>query len=308
MENRFDCLSVGELLVDMISNEYVDNLIDAVDFRRLPGGSPANMVGNLRRLGKQVGLVATVGKDDSGQFLTQYVHDLGVDTSNVRAVPTPTTLILITRSQAVSRFEPYRGADAEIVADQLTEDLLRHTRILHTTCFALSREPARSTILQAAERARANGCQLSIDANYAQKIWPDRAEAERIVDAYLQCGALAKFSEVDWERLYGYPLPAPEDAGKYLLSRGAQVVCLTLGERGCYVCTEQEAHSLPARKIDVKDTTGAGDAFWAGFLSAYLDGASLYNCAVSARSMAELKLQIFGQLPPFVDPASLQEG
>lgn len=291
----------------MISTEYVDNLIDAADFRRLPGGSPANMAGNLSRLGKRVGLIATVGDDDSGAFLRQYVQDLGVDTTHLRSISHPSTLILVTRSRAVSRFEAYRGADSEITPDQLSLEVLKKARILHTTCFALSREPARSTILKAAEQARSVGCQLSIDANYAQKIWPDRSDAEAIVDRYLQCGALAKFSEVDWERLYGYPLPEPEDAAKYLLSRGARVVCLTLGPRGCYVLSNQEQHYLPARPIDIKDTTGAGDAFWAGFLSAYLDGADLRDCAVAGRAMAELKLQIFGPLPPHVDPASLQE-
>ena len=292
-----DVLAAGELLIDFISLNYADSLDDAQDFRRIAGGSPANLAANLARLGKLAGLAATVGNDDMGNYLRSYVEGVGVDTTCLQSVDQGTSLILVTRSQEVSNFEPYRSADSHISADQIPKELLNSVKVFHTTCFGLSREPARSTILSVAKAVHENGGQVSIDANYASKIWPDLEEAQAVLAEFYQLAPLVKFSEVDWLRLYGAPLVEPGQAAAFLHEAGAKVACITLGDKGCYVSREGESHFLPSRKVEVRDTTGAGDAFWSGFLSAWLDGHSLLDCARAGRKMAERKLAHFGALP-----------
>ena len=297
----FDILSVGELLVDLMSVEFADSLSDISTFQRHPGGSPANLCMNMARLGNQTKLVASVGHDDLGQYLLEYVKALPIDCTHLSQVVSPTTLILVTRSKSIANFEAYRGADCQIFPTQIKAETLKKVSIFHTTCFALSQQPAQSTILQGAKKAAELGCQLSIDANYAEKIWPNRAEAQQVVADYCSLGAIIKMSEVDWERLYQSPLSNPSKAIAYLLSLGAKEVCLTLGETGCWVANHQGIEFLPARKVVVKDTTGAGDAFWSGYLTAFLDGHSLINQAKAGRSMAELKIGHFGGLPSKVN-------
>ncbi len=292
-----DILSTGELLVDFISTDFVDSMDEASNFKRIAGGSPANLCMNMARLGNKTALVARVGKDDIGQFLTRKVRSLGVDTTYLQAVDMPTTLILVTRSKTVSNFEAYRGADKEILATQFPDEVLKNSRIFHTTCFGLSLEPAQSTILAAAKKAVDFGTQLSIDANYAQKIWRNRAKAQAIVADYCSHGALVKISEVDWERLYESPFSSREQVGEYFLNLGAKEVCLTLGSEGCFVMNADTQFFLESRPVEVRDTTGAGDAFWSGYLTAWLDGATPQNCAIRGRSMAEYKLGHFGELP-----------
>ena len=296
-----DLIAIGELLIDMISVDYVENLSQADTYKRIPGGSPANLAGNLARLGKRVGLVAGVGEDAAGMFLKNFVADLGLNVSRVRQVAEPSTLILVTKSREVSAFTAYRAADTQITLNDVDLEWIAQSRIVHTTAFALSREPARSSILNAVRYATKAGRQISIDANYAPQIWPDRQEARTIITEYLGHGALAKFSEVDYERLFEEKVGDPKTAAQRVLDLGASLVCLTLGEAGVLVLTKDESFHLPARKIDVKDTTGAGDAFWAGFLCAYLDKLSLRKCAEAGRSLAEMKLGIFGPLPKRVE-------
>ena len=190
---------------------------------------------------------------------------------------------------------------------QLNDAVLSQTAIFHTTCFALSKKPAQTNILRGAKRAVELGCQLSIDANYAPKIWQNRAEAQRIVAEYCAYGAYVKVSEVDWERLYGSKLTDPEAAANHFLGLGAKNVCVTLGGDGCFVADTEGGHFLAARKVEVKDTTGAGDAFWSGFLTARLDGHSVLNAAKAARRMAELKLGHFGPLPSSVSKSTVYE-
>ena len=309
MENRrqrpIDLLSVGELLIDLISAEYAETLEEASAFERVQGGSPANLCLNMARLGNRVRLVAGIGKDAMGHFLLHNLQRLGVPADGVRETDEPTTLILVTRSREVSGFEAYRGADRLIVPEQLPDELLQQCSLFHTTCFALSRPPAQQSILDAAERAVRLGCQLSIDANYAAKIWPDRQQAIELVGRYCTKGVLVKISEVDWERLYGAPLSEPERALDHFLELGAREVCVTLGGDGSWVGSESGKHFLPARPVEVVDTTGAGDAFWSGYLTAWLDGREPADCALAGRRMAEIKLAHLGPLPGAVDPGSL---
>ena len=303
-----DIVAVGELLIDFISTDFAEDLKNVQHFQRFQGGSPANLSMNMARLGNQATLVASVGADDMGSFLIEAVSGVGVDTRHIeRVAEQPTTFILVTRSQQTSNFEAYRGADAAISLAQLPDDLLKNTSIFHTTCFGMSLATAQSTILEAAQRASSWGCQLSLDANYAAKIWKHQAEAQRLVKEYCSYGALVKVSEVDWERLYGSPLSKPEEAGNHFLSLGAKAVCVTLGGAGLMVFSETESHFLPSRPVEVKDTTGTGDAFWSGFLTAWLDGYPLLSCAKAGRRMAEFKLGYLGNLPLQLDKSIIYE-
>lgn len=307
MRKAIDILSAGELLVDFITAEFVQNLDEATLFKRIPGGSPANLCMNMARLGNNTMLAASVGNDDMGGVLRNYVARLGVDVSNVVQVEEPTTLILVTRSAAVSNFQAYRGADAMLSIRQFPFGRFEEIGIFHTTCFGLSKQPAQHVILQAAEKAKRAKCQLSIDANYSEKIWPDRRDAQRIIAEFSRLGALIKISDIDWGRLYEDQSPKPEAVLDHFLKMGATEVCFTLGADGCWVANGSERHFLPSRPIEVKDTTGAGDAFWAGYLTARLDDKSLLDCAIAGRRMAELKLGHFGPLPDKVERERIYE-
>lgn len=294
---KIDILSVGELLIDMISTDFAETMDEAEMFKRIPGGSPANLCMNMKRLGNNVRLVSTVGNDDMGHYLMKFVEHLGLDTQSMRQVSSPTTLILVTRSKNVSNFEAYRGADCHISLAQLNKRLLSNISIFHTTCFALSKKPAQTNILRGARDAAKLGAQISIDVNYAKKIWENQEEAQSIVAEFCSLGALVKCSEVDWERLYNNKLTDAEAAANHFLSLGAKEVCITLGGDGCVVASQAGHEFVPTRPIDVKDTTGAGDAFWSGYLTARLDNHSIFDSAKAGRRMAELKLTHFGPLP-----------
>lgn len=292
-------LSVGELLADFIGHHVSASLLDTQDFRRYQGGSPANMAANMARLGNSVALVACVGTDSIGRYLVREVAEAGVDTQHLVTDPyEPSSIVVVSRTSGTPDFVAYRMADRCIRPGQLPDALLSQTRIFHTTCFALSRPPAQDTIVDAARRANAAGCQISIDANYAPSIWPDRDEAWRILTDYFKTGALVKVSEDDITRLYGSPQTTDSVLADFH-RMGASLICLTLGADGSLVSYDggSKQARIPGKKIDVVDVTGAGDAYWAGFLTAYLDGYAPANCAQAGAALAKLKLTRQGPLP-----------
>ena len=267
------------------------------------------MATNMARLDNKAALVACVGNDNIGRYLARQVNELGVDDQFITADPLePTSIVLVSRTAGTPDFVAYRHADCQIKPDQLPDSLLAQVQLFHTTCFALSRQPAQDTIVDAAKRAQAAGCQVTIDANYAPSIWPDRQQAWRVLADYLAAGALVKVSEDDAERLYGES-QTPERILSDFHQMGAPIVCLTLGSNGSVVSYDGGAKQarIPGKKIDVVDVTGAGDAYWAGFLTAYLDGYAPGNCAHAGAAMAKMKLTRQGPLPDKVDRQLLYE-
>lgn len=298
----YEILCAGELLIDFISETYTDTLNTTTTFRQFLGGSAANLCSNMTILGNRTKLVASVGNDAMGQLAIETMKNKGVDCTHLVILDNvPTTLILVTRSKVSPDFQPYRSADIQILPTQFSDDSLKNTKIFHTTCFALSQPPAQNSILDAAKKAASYGTQLSIDLNYAFKIWPNRQVAQAIVQQYCALGALVKVSEVDWQRLYPNIPIDPIQVLEFFLKLGAKQVCLTLGAKGCYVADKANMYFVEAEKLEVVDATGAGDAFWAGYLTAWLDGHSITRCALTGRAMAGRKLRIMGQLSEPMD-------
>ena len=305
----YDLLSVGELLADLIGNNLAVSLVDTRDFHRHQGGSPANMAANMARLGNKTALVATVGADNLGVYLKQKVAEAGVDTQYITTdALAPSSIVLVSRTKGTPDFIAYRTADCQIIPEHLPDSLLQQTRIFHTTCFALSRQPAQQTIVDAAKRATAAGCQVSLDANYAPSIWPDRHYARQIVADYCSANALVKLSADDAERLYGEARTKDRIIGDFH-RMGASLVCLTLGAEGSLVSSDygNRQVQLPGQPVDVVDATGAGDAYWAGFLTAYLDQKTPEQCAQAGANLAIMKLTRQGPLPTGIGREEIYE-
>ena len=307
IKRHYALVAAGELLGDFIGTEFTQNLTDTEYFRRFQGGSPANLAANMARLGHKTALVACVGNDNLGKYLTEKVAETGVDTQFVgQDIHAPTSIVLVSRTKSTPDFIAYRHADCLIVPALIPDELLQNTAFFHTTCFALSLEPARTTILEAAKRAQSAGCVVSLDANYAPAIWPNRAEAERVVGAYCAFGGFVKLSDDDAERIFGKIQPNALII-KTLHQMGAQLVCLTLGAKGSIVSFDngQQQIEIPGKPLEVKDATGAGDAYWAGFLTAWLDQKLPADCAQAGAKMAALKISTVGPLPSKIEKSTL---
>lgn len=299
MEKKIDIISVGEVLIDFIGHEVNTSINRTKDYHRFLGGSPTNVAVNAARLGLKSVLVATCGQDGLGEYIVRKLKANNVITSQIRKSENePTSVIFVSKSTGTPDFIPYREADCQIDKSQISDDLLECAKIFHTTCFALSKNPARTTILESAKKAKALGLQTSIDVNFSERIWPDREEAKLILKEYLSTDPLVKLSTDDCYRLFA-EAKTEDYIFEYFHALGASTICLTKGKDGVvlsnitYGIFHQRAIPIP----DIKDTTGAGDAFWTGFLYAQLLNKNFEETITIAQKLASIKLQNVGRLP-----------
>ena len=294
-----DIICIGEVLIDFIGHEVNTSINRTKDYHRFLGGSPTNVAVNSSRLGLHSVLVASCGQDGLGDYVIRKLKANNVNTDFIGKSETiPTSVIFVSKSTETPDFIPYRQADCEIFENQLPDEIIANAKIFHTTCFALSKNPARQTILNRAKKAAELGLKLSIDINFSERIWPDREEAKQVLSEYLSNDPLVKLSEDDCYRLFA-SVKSEEFIFDYFHKMGVSTICLTKGKNGVVVSDIEKGlffqKAIPIEEI--KDTTGAGDAFWTGFLFAQLRQYDLNTSITIAQKLASIKLQNVGRLP-----------
>lgn len=282
-----DLLCVGELLVDKIAVGSTHG-----DFL---GGAPANVAVNYAQLGGEAAVIAKVGADSRGRFLLDRLKRHGVSTDGVVIDGQHQTSEVYIGS-ADSACLPMRDADVHLRPDEIDEGLVRGCRIVHTSVFSLAQEPSRSAILEAVRLAKANRRLVSLEPNYRSQVWPAREEAIETLEQLLPSVDLVKPSVDDARSLYGEM--APEEYLRLFATFGPRVVVLTIGQEGCLLLDAGRITGVLGHKVDVVDTLGAGDAFWAGFLWKWLEGESSVEAARFGNAVAALKVGSVGAVAP----------
>lgn len=301
-EGDIDLLAIGEILIDFISDEAAGSLQDAITFRRYLGGSPANIAVYVAKLGGRAALISKTGIGAFGNYLKGELRHFGVSTDYLMMDHrVHTSVIFVSRTSGTPDFEAFRSGDYQLTPMEVSEEAIARAKIVHTSTFALSREPCRSAVGKALQLAHKLGKIVSLDPNYSPKIWPDYEEAKQVLREMYRHASITKPSLDDAQRLFG-PGQKPEQYIQKFHELGPRLVIFTMGKDGVLISQDGRLVShVPAKPVKVVDATGAGDSFWAGFLVALLDGNSLERCALFAREVVGLKLVTVGPLPSAID-------
>lgn len=283
-------LVIGELLIDMMTTELVNNLSETKSLQLKVGGSAANFAIFCKKQHTPVTLIAAVGKDGFGKIIMNDLAYKDIDIDNIATLTYhQTSIIVVAKSHSTPDFIPYRSADCNI--GPIPENLLAQSDIVHSTAFALSKDPAQHNILAAFAAANAAGKKISIDWNYALKIWGADNNALQIFEKIIAMQPLLKVSMDDVERFLGTGNDI-ENAKKMLEKYDTAITCLTCGAAGVWYRTKNDGWrhkaNLPTNVIDV---TGAGDAFWSGFVTAYFNNHPTDICIDNALFAAKQRLE-----------------
>jgi fructokinase len=266
----YDIVSLGELLIDF--TESGRSPAGMRLFEQNAGGAVTNLLCAAAQCGAKTGYIGKVGADMHGAFLKQSLVNAGVDVRGlIEAEDVFTTLAFVALQPNGERefsFARKPGADTQLRSDEVDADMLEHTRIFHTGSLSLTQEPARSATYESIDRAKAAGAIISYDPNYRASLWSGKDEAIRYMRSLISTADIMKISDEELPLLTGET--DPERATDVLLDQGVKLVAVTLGAKGAFIRVRSESRLVPGFRSNAIDTTGAGDAFFGGFLYRFL--------------------------------------
>ena len=290
---RFDVFAIGELLVDMISDDYdADNSCNK--YSRYFGGSPANITMNIKRLGGTPIISASVGNDRLGEFLINNLKKNNINTEFINKVNNSTSMVLVTKSKETPLPIFYRSADYNLEYNEDIGSILKNSKIVHFSCWPISQKKSRKVIEKVIEEARKNNVLIGFDPNYHEMIWEEGHDGIEYIKNLIGKLDIIKPSEVDAERIFGPD--TPENHVDKFIQCGAKLVIMTLGKDGAIVSNGTDTIKFKTLATEVVDTTGAGDAFWGGFYTALTSNYPLKEALNIGFATSAFKLKNVGAI------------
>lgn len=288
---NLDIVCLGSLMVDLVGQAPDADVEHTTTYVRSLGGACTNVASTAARLGCRAAMISRVGDDAFGRFARSELRRFGIADHLLQVDPDRASSVMFVPQTLDRRdFVLVRGAEQMLVLDDATRQAIRDARALHTTTFALSREPCRSAAIEAVEIAHAAGRIVSLDPNFRSRSWPDRDELMPVLRHLLPLTTVIKPSLHDAEAIWG----AGQTPGDYIdlfHAHGARQVMLTLGREGVVVSDGATVERIPVIPLAVPSTSGVGDAFTAAAITALLHGESLVKAAQLGTLVASLRLR-----------------
>lgn len=295
----YDLLGIGNAIVDMLAPVTPAllaefgvqpgnmTLIDEATMRQLQtrvkvervagGGSAANTAVVAAHMGARTAFLGTVADDEAGR---EFAADLAAQKvafpvpSVLRTADAPTArcLILVTPDGQRTMFT-YLGACVDFTPADVVPEMVRDAHVTYLEGYLFDLPQAQAAFKRAAELAHANGRQAALTLSDMFCIQRHRAAFQALVKESID---LLFANEEELTALY-----ETDDFEKALAlaARDVEVAAVTRGPDGAVAVRGEERHDVPTQTVKAVDTTGAGDAFAAGFLAGWARGKPLPDCA-----------------------------
>ncbi len=294
-----------EELIKKIKKEGRHNIVTYDDYRdyldfqlRVDGGSAANTTIDLAVRGWKCTFVSEVGNDETANFVEKQMkqHGLELIIKKVDGKTGSCGIILHGDGKYSVLFKEGVSDDIKISDEML--NAVKTCTLFHSSPFASFKSiNSLKTQVALAEEAKKSGAIVSVSPGrlYAETfIGNDKTEKRRLVEKLLLSSDIIFINKSEARMISGeenYEIASE----KIMKIFGTKVICVTLGSRGCHIRTANEKVTFEAMDTKPVTTLGAGDAFAAGFLDAYLRGKNIIDCAKQGNEFAGLCVK-------FIDP------
>ncbi|MGZ7108520.1 MAG: carbohydrate kinase family protein [Methanobacterium sp.] len=300
---KIDVAGFGALNIDKI---YRVNKISCKDdesyikdFSVSCGGSAANTIIGLSRLGIKTGFIGKISNDGDGKLLLHNLKREGVNTENV--------VITEGRSGNVLGFVDEDGERAlyvdsgvndRIKFNEINLDYLNNLRVLHLTSFVSNSIEAQKQAMEEISK----GITVSFD--------PGRMYVEKGVNYIrdiLDRTNILLINEVELKHLIGNKFPTCKQKAEVLLDYGIEIIVVKRGNKGSYVTDGDKSHNIKPFNVNCIDSTGAGDAFNAGFIYGYIKGKDLKESGIMGNFVAGSCIEMEGATKGLPELLKLKE-
>lgn len=260
-----DAIALGEILIDFIPGT------EEASYVRNPGGGPANAAVAMARNGLDVGMYTRMGNDDFGRFLSKTMAEYGVKILTPEltdeAVTTMAFVTLYPGGERSFTFARKPGADMLLRKEDLKDEEIASTKLVHASSFSMSEEPEAEATVTFMKKAHEMGKLVAFDINYRNVVWnDDKEKCAEEVKKILKYVDFLKISDEEVDMIGG-----EDNVFATMKEYNIAAVVETLGSKGAQCFFNGEKIFVEGRKAKAVDATGCGDAFWGGFLASVLN-------------------------------------
>jgi sugar/nucleoside kinase (ribokinase family) len=313
---RFDVTAIGNAIVDVLAKaddallaehnlpKGAMSLIDARDAERLysimgpameaSGGSAANTVAGIAALGGRAAYIGKVADDQLGHVFTHDIRAVGVtyDTPPLsEGLSTARSLIFVT-PDAQRTMQTFLGATTQLGPEDLNMEYITSSKVLYLEGYLWDQPRAKMAMREAVRKAKEAGAKVSLTLSDSFCVARFRDEFLELAQNHVDI-LFANESEI----LSLYQTESFDAAVKQVREH-CEMAALTRSEKGSVVVNGDEVHVIEAEQgVKVVDTTGAGDAYAAGFLYAYTQGYDLATCGKLGGVLAAEVISHYGPRP-----------
>jgi sugar/nucleoside kinase (ribokinase family) len=311
-DRQYDVTAIGNAIVDVLAQSedaFLDehqlpkgamSLIDALDAERLysimgpgverSGGSAANTAAGIAGLGGKVAFIGKVSDDQLGEVFRHDISAVGVDFKTpplTEGLSTARCLIFVT-PDAQRTMQTFLGACTAFSAADVDEDMIKNSKVLYLEGYLWDAPHAIEGLLKAISIAKAAGTKVAFTTSDAFCVDRFRSEFLDLIENHVDI-LFANETEI----LSLFQVESFDEALQHIRHK-CDVAALTRSEKGSVVIAGDEVHVIGAEKVKVLDTTGAGDAYAAGFLYGYTQGKPLDVCGRLGGRLASEAISHYG--------------
>jgi 5-dehydro-2-deoxygluconokinase len=325
LDRERDIICLGRLAVDLYAQQIGARLEDVTSFAKYLGGSSANIAFGCARLGLKSAMLARVGNEHNGRFLTRALAAEGCDVSQIKIDPERLTALVMLGLKDKDTFPLifYREncADMALAEEDIDESFIASSKALLITGTHFSTEKVHRTSNLALAYARRHNVRTVLDIDYRPVLWGLTAKgdgatrfiADHGVTAHLQ-GILPQFDlVVGTEEEFMIAGGGADIIASLHAVRAVSAATLVVkrGPLGCAVmhgaipASLDDAFNYQGVRVEVFNVLGAGDAFLAGFLKGWLRAADDATCCRYANACGALVVARHACAPAMPTPAEL---
>lgn len=259
-------------------------------FKQGAGGKGFNQGIAAHKAGGNVVMITKLGRDSMGEVATNAMDEVGLSKDYLfynDEVATGIALILVDENTSQNEIVIVPGACSTIT----DEDIASVAEEIKSSAYLL---------VQLEVNQDANEKVVKMAKEAGVRVIINTAPYQPITDEFLNGAYLVTPNEVEAEEVTGIAvtdLESADKAAEVFFSKGVQNVLITLGSRGVYVNSNGRSEIVPSYRVKALDTTGAGDAFNGGLLTALSEGKDLWEAARFANALAAISVQRLGTTP-----------
>jgi len=291
-------VGIGSAIIDFAPATLGVPLSKVNSFTPSAGGAVSNLLVAASRLGLRTGLLGCVGDDEFGSLILRDFEQEGVDTSCVKRIKGRATGIAFysvdgkgERHYAFYRLPGYSDPEAMLRPEDIEEEYIAQSRMLHFSESLLRRNETRDAVFKALKIAKDCDVSVSYDPNMRAELWEDKkgfleTQREALDLANIFLATLKEASLIVGRG-------AVDVTAERVLAFGPDIVVIR-GKSFYQVATSSRSFRTPVFKVKVVDTSGAGDAFDAGFLTGLIREWPLERAVSLGSAVAALKVMKAG--------------